>query len=50
MLFLCNWQVFVPFTVFGCLAVLSGLLVMAMPETLGVGMPEKVEVRRAAVG
>lgn len=40
-------QVFIPFSVFGCLAILSGLLVMSMPETLEAGMPEKVEVSDA---
>lgn len=38
-------QVFIPFMVFGCLAVLGGLLTLLMPETLGADMPEKVEVR-----
>jgi len=37
-------QVFIPFMVFGCLAVLGGLLTLLMPETLGAAMPEKVEV------
>jgi hypothetical protein len=43
-------QVFIPFTVFGCLAILSGLLVVLMPETLGAGMPERVEVGMVVTG
>jgi hypothetical protein len=35
-------QVFIPFMAFGCLAILSGLLIMTMPETLGAAMPENV--------
>lgn len=38
-------QVFIPFLVFGCLALLGGLLTLLMPETLGAAMPEHVEVR-----
>lgn len=37
-------QVFIPFLVFGCLALLGGLLTLLMPETLGAAMPEHVEV------
>lgn len=36
----CVLQVFVPFLVFGCLAVLGGLLTLLMPETSTAGMPE----------
>jgi hypothetical protein len=36
--------VFIPFLVFGSLAVLSGLLMLLMPETLGADMPENMEV------
>jgi hypothetical protein len=37
-------QVFIPFMAFGCLAMMSGLLIMTMPETLGAAMPETVAV------
>lgn len=36
-------QVFIPFLVFGCLALLSGLFTMLMPETLGADMPETMD-------
>lgn len=42
-------QVFIPFLVFGCLALLGGLLTLLMPETLGAAMPERVEVRNSLV-
>lgn len=37
-------QVFIPFLIFGVLAMLGGLLTLLMPETLGARMPEQVEV------
>jgi hypothetical protein len=37
-------QVFVPFMVFGCLALLAGLLTLLLPETSGADMPETIEV------
>lgn len=37
-------QVFVPFMVFGCLALLAGLLTLLLPETSGAQMPETIEV------
>lgn len=38
-------QVFVPFMVFGCLALLAGLLtLLTLPETSGADMPETIEV------
>lgn len=42
-------QVFIPFMIFGVLAMLGGLLTLLMPETLGARMPEQVEVRRAMI-
>lgn len=36
---------FVPFLVFGALALLGGFCALLMPETLGAPMPEKAEVR-----
>jgi NADH:ubiquinone oxidoreductase subunit 3 (subunit A) len=40
-------QVFIPFLIFGVLAMLGGLLTLLMPETLGARMPEQVEVSGA---
>lgn len=37
-------QVFVPFMVFGCLALLAGLLTLLLPETSGADMPETIGV------
>ena len=37
-------QVFIPFMVFGALALVGGILALLMPETLGARMPEQVEV------
>jgi hypothetical protein len=42
-------QVFVPFMVFGCLALLAGLLTLLLPETSGADMPETIEVGEALV-
>lgn len=39
-------QVFVTFTVFGCLAILAGILTLLLPETCGAEMPETIEVSR----
>lgn len=41
-------QVFVPFMVFGCLALLAGLLTLFLPETSGAQMPETIEVSTCA--
>lgn len=38
-------QVFIAFMVFGCLALLGGIMALFMPETLGAAMPETSEVR-----
>eukprot|EP00878_Enallax_costatus_P031090 GHUV01033942.1.p3 GENE.GHUV01033942.1~~GHUV01033942.1.p3 ORF type:complete len:113 (-),score=28.78 GHUV01033942.1:306-644(-) len=35
----------IPYLAFGAVSLLSGLLVMFMPETLGADMPESMEVR-----
>jgi hypothetical protein len=38
-------QMFIPFTVFGALAVTSGMAILTMmPETLGAAMPENITV------
>lgn len=34
----------IPYLAFGSVSVLSGLLMMFMPETLGADMPESMEV------
>ena len=39
-------QVFIPFMVFGFLALLGGFMAIFMPETLGAAMPEEAEVRQ----
>jgi len=36
--------VFITYLVFGCLAVVAGLLVVLLPETSGADMPETMEV------
>lgn len=36
--------VFLPFLVFGVVAVLAGVLVLFLPETLGMAMPETLKV------
>jgi hypothetical protein len=45
-LLLLDPQVFIPFMVFGSLALLGGLLALLMPETLAAPMPETAKVRR----
>lgn len=37
-------QLVIPYLAFGAVSLLSGLLVMFMPETLGADMPESMEV------
>ena len=36
---------FLPFIIYGATSLLAGMMLMAMPETLGAPMPETMEVR-----